>query len=705
MILGASSSAKQSIVNTLIVATVINFSYPLTTIIIDASNITARQLYYNAFNKQDEDGKPLSLSGAAAKGYNPQKIIIEGMEKNPTFDKEENPGTIFMILLVGVIFNVIAIFMFIKLALQFIYRIIGLIFAIILSPLAIFSYSLSDSQRSKLKFVEFDEWLNGLLTDAFKAPVFLFLMMILILFVNNNPFEAVFGPDVNGLEWWVSLIVPFMLIVAFFKVITSITKGMTSQLAQLAGGAVMQMVGAVSGVAAGGIGLAGAGIIGKGMGKLAESKMGQRIMDRSVNNKGLSGFIAKQQVKAMRGMQGGSYDIRQTGVMNAVSKESGADFNLGTKFVDKGLGAVGLGAYGLSTGMRAGGYMAQGDRVNKEREEYLKLVQHDKILENKLKDKKDVIEDTKDDIKEEIENIKEPIEEEKKNREAELRDQKALQQEKTSQLKDAEKYKTDADEALKAIESLEDLIAKRLDIIAKTPPGTTPSTNEIDNQIARLEQKVTSNTSDTAKTAATDPRTGVIDRGILITEAKQEAERNKSRSKTLVNGRKDQLKEASDGVKTTEDNIRELDRRLRTETEPLQTRLKELDADLGEINKAIENVRNNRSNVLAHKVRNKSGRIYRRKTYRENLDGSARAYSTKQDRAFSTASGGDDLRDEMSSIVTGQEERSNQRRSYPVRGWRHVTVNGQTNETYRSSRDADNYRPDTQDAYTPPNNS
>jgi hypothetical protein len=189
VILGIGKGTKQLIVNTLIIATVINFSYPLTTIIIDVSNITARQLYYNAFTQKDAtSGEPLGLSSTAVSGYNPQAMILDSVQ-NSGLDPNTNRGPIFIVLLMGVIFNIIAMFLFLKIALQFIYRILGLVFAIILSPIALFSYSIEEEQRKKLSMIGFDQWLIGLLQDCFKAPVFLFLILIMTLFIKNNPFK------------------------------------------------------------------------------------------------------------------------------------------------------------------------------------------------------------------------------------------------------------------------------------------------------------------------------------------------------------------------------------------------------------------------------------------------------------------------------------------------------------------------------------
>ncbi len=386
MIMGIGHGTKQAIVNTIIIATVINFSYPLTTVIIDASNITARQLYYNVFKKTDDDGKAVSLSSAAAKGFSPQKIVMEGLESNgkDTGDASNSKGSIFMILLVGVAFNIIAMVMFIKISLQFIYRIVGLIFAIILSPLAVFSFSLSEEQRGKLKVAGFDNWLSGLLSDAFKAPVFLFLVMILLLFVNDNPFHALFGDNLSTLEWWASLIVPFMLIIAFFKIISSVTADMTSALAKMAGGAIVGTIqkvgafglGAGAAVVTGGAALAGRSTIGKWAAKKAE---GMRNSDGTLIK---DTWINRQRLKAFDKTAKGSFDLRQTAAGNAISKSTG--LNMDNKLV----GMI----PGMSAAATAGGYMAMQDRKRSRAVERGKLWQHNKKLEEELEHRKEALE-------------------------------------------------------------------------------------------------------------------------------------------------------------------------------------------------------------------------------------------------------------------------------------------------------------------------
>ncbi len=612
VILNFGHGTKKLIVNTIIIATVINFSYPLTTIIIDISNITARQLYYNAFTQKDAvSGEPLGLSSTAVSGYNPQQILL-GSVNNQQLDKNKFKGSIFMILLIGVIFNIIAMFLFLKIALQFIYRILGLVFAIILSPIALFSYSLETEQRKKLSMVGFDQWLSGLLQDCFKAPVFLFLILIMTLFIKDNPFKNALSPNVNGLDWWMSIIIPFMLIMGFLMLIEKVTKSMSSSIAEVTGAKVMQGLGAVAGVAMGGAALAGTGILGKAATKFAGSNMGQRIFDNAAKGNKFS----ELQAKLLRKAQTGSYDLRQTGIGNAVSKETGANFNLGAA------------ALGLGTGAMVGGYMGQVERRNKKRDEFVQMLEWNKNLAQSVLDKKNAKEEDKKKKEDEAKVLKDQLD-------ARERD-----------LKNSEEIKKNADETYSNIEKLEDLLAKRNDIVSKTPAGTTPPTNEIDIQIDRIEAKLgaTAGSLYNKTTDATGRET------VSKNTAFNELERDKKIEKENANANKNTAKA---GVDTAKDNLKTNEQAIR-----------QLDKDINELTKAIENIKKNRKNMYAHKIRNKSGHVFNKYTYgeRKKVDDHGHAHKramtdteeTRHNQLFG------ELSEEMKDIVTSVDEHSHE---------------------------------------------
>lgn len=685
VILNVGHGTKQLIVNTLIIATVINFSYPLTTFVIDASNITARQLYYNVFKKKETTtGEPLGLSATIVDGIDPQKLITEGLSTNKA-NPNDTKGTIFMVLLIGVVINIITIIVFLKAALQFISRIIGLVFALILSPLAVFSYSLDEKQRGKLKMVGFENWMSGLMSDAFKAPVFLFLVMILILFVASNPFLSAFSGELGGLEWWMSILIPFMLLIGFLQLITSVTKSMSSSLAEMATGAIMKGVGAVAGLAMGGVALAGSGLIGKAATKLAGSGMGQRIMDRAAGSKGLSGFVARQQAKAIRGMQSGSFDVRQTGIGNAISRETGANFNALAR-------VPGLARFG--TAATAGGYMSTIERRNEKREEFQKMLEWNKNLAADLESKKKETEDRKS------------------KAEIAAKDQRAVVAEAERVLKDKEKAKKEADDNVSEIEKLEELLARRNDF-AKDGK----STNEIDVQIDRIEAKLSNNGPRGALyTTSVDAQGNEVKTTNQVFSGLQQAAlANKRTTKGEKEDSELTVKREKDTLKGTEDDIRQLDK------------------DISALTEAIRNVKDARKNAMAYRIRNKSGGIFNRRTYQDdlnNIQNQTERAAAEQDHA--RVFGG--LADQMRGIITHVDDQSQGvnaafRRNRiilntAIGGLVGVFTGGigaiatgvatggivgiarsyrPDNERYGVPRDANEWRPTATDRYRPPN--
>lgn len=733
VMLGVGKGTKQLIVNTVIIATVINFSYPLATVVIDVSNITARQLYYNAFNKKDGDGKPVGLSTMVAAGFNPQRLISGAGEQGKTAEeRDNNKGTIFMIILMGVAFNIIAMIIFLKVALQFVYRILGLVFAIILSPVAIFSYSLAPETRSKLKMVGFEEWMSGLIKDSFKAPIFLFLILILALFVNNTPFANMFKDGVDGIDWWMSMLIPFMMIVGFLGLISKITKEMSSSLADLAGGMVMKGIGAVAGVAMGGAALVGSSYIGKAATKLASSEMGQRIMDRAANGS----FIAKAQTKILRKAQTGSFDLRQTGIGNAVSKETGANFNALTSKIDSVAGALGS-TRGLSTGMLAGGYLAGVDRKNKQRDEFVKMLEYNKSQISDAEDQKDSKEKEKEKAQEQEREHKENIAE----MERELRDREEEKRRTDKTYNDSVKIEDDRikenERIVSSVEKLENLLAKKSDLLSRTP---TAPTNELDNQIARLENTLSGGAGGLI---TTDPitriSTGTISLSTLSTTSTNDlndARRTKNMTVDDYNrpgGTKDQQKNRIDMVKNSIDAEKDI---LKSTEESTRNLTKEINA----LTKSIENIKKNRENAFKQSVRNKSGHIYGRETYQSKMDAKVeaeplanRAAKRAELEAEFTSTFGN-MADEMRNVITSIDSRSNTVNTKYIRNQTIATaalgsaiglftgglaglaagagVGGVVgaarsyqpgNESYGTSHTE--WRPEVRDTYTPPTNS
>jgi seryl-tRNA synthetase len=123
----------------------------------------------------------------------------------------------------------------------------------------------------------------------------------------------------------------------------------------------------------------------------------------------------------------------------------------------------------LELGLWLGGYMGQVERRNKKRDEFVQMLEWNKNLAQEILDKKNAKEEEKKKAEEEAKVLRDEVEARERG------------------LRDSEKEEKDAAERFSEIEKLEDLLAKRNDIVVKTPPGETPPTNEIDIQIGRIE--------------------------------------------------------------------------------------------------------------------------------------------------------------------------------------------------------------------------
>ncbi len=210
-----------------VMALLINFSFLLTRVVIDAGNILAIQ-FYNSINA------PTIGDSAQKAGINPgagvtnaiglnsnskdltasmmqvvQVQNILGTQSFQTFIKNNNDASTFAFITnlisqavvfigVGVIFAFLA-FAFFTVGVKFILRIIILWFVIIAAPLAFTAKALTG--KGSITGL-FDEWLNTLIKFSFYPAIFLFIFLIInyisnALGANNGLVPAIFS-DINA---------------------------------------------------------------------------------------------------------------------------------------------------------------------------------------------------------------------------------------------------------------------------------------------------------------------------------------------------------------------------------------------------------------------------------------------------------------------------------------------------------------------------
>lgn len=195
--------AQKLVVNVIIVALFVNFSAVIPKVVIDASNILALQ-FYNNMGKENADG----TRDISAQIISWDVITGEGFYTKNT--NSANPTNLSvadtLIKTIGTLVLMMSLsFVLVTAAVLFLYRTIVLLFVIVISPLAVLGWALP-------KFNYANEWLDKLVKEAFYAPAFLFLLLIVLkIFEDTNR-------DTDGLEQIVFFIIMNGLILASITV-------------------------------------------------------------------------------------------------------------------------------------------------------------------------------------------------------------------------------------------------------------------------------------------------------------------------------------------------------------------------------------------------------------------------------------------------------------------------------------------------------
>lgn len=295
MILNIGHGAKDAIINVVIIGLLINFSLFATQVIIDSSNILAR-LFYNSesitiavtggkaatragislnTNSDTTDltnstTDEISLSAALVDKVDPQAIILNAKNINVQERLDENAlsaegstssndgigvGAFFLITLLSSIVNLLGFFVFLSIALIFIGRVVGLWFAMVFVPFAFFSYTMP-GMLDDVEMFGWKKWWPETLKLAFMAPIFMFFMYLIILFLSKG-FMDLFDADAHGTEFILQTIIPFAVIMTLMwkakSIATSMagtTAGMVAKGVAAAGGGALALTGA--GIAMGG---------------------------------------------------------------------------------------------------------------------------------------------------------------------------------------------------------------------------------------------------------------------------------------------------------------------------------------------------------------------------------------------------------------------------------------------------------------------
>lgn len=271
MVLGSGGSdTKKSLIKTVVIALVINFSLFVCYAIIDASNLLAHT-FYNRISVEtasvEGNGGNIvitllndlgieSPSGAIVSKFNPQRIVTDTAEGGYNFFE------LWLIVFFSGAINILMIWIFLGIVLFFLARTIGLILTCILAPIAFVTFALPFKSAVNAKYVGFQHWMKGLVGLSFMAPIYLFFLFLVITFINNDALFnsiAIGSNSGNVLTNIISVMIPFALIGTLLYTSKKITASLAGDIGGTIAGTVTKLAAGTASVAAGAAAIAATG--------------------------------------------------------------------------------------------------------------------------------------------------------------------------------------------------------------------------------------------------------------------------------------------------------------------------------------------------------------------------------------------------------------------------------------------------------------
>lgn len=182
----STSQTKRTLINLILVAVFVNFSFLFTAFVIDIGNVTG-SIIYNAIT----DDSQRNIGAILHENLNTSRLVDKLETDNSDVSLSHTQlgflglfNSVLLFAASGVFLGVVAIF---------ISRIIVLMFILMLSPLAFAAYILPNTKK------HFSKWLGLLINNTFVAPLYLLLLAI-ILNISNVTELVLLSSSTNEIE-------------------------------------------------------------------------------------------------------------------------------------------------------------------------------------------------------------------------------------------------------------------------------------------------------------------------------------------------------------------------------------------------------------------------------------------------------------------------------------------------------------------------
>ena len=313
---------KKAVASVVIVGLLINFSFFITRVVIDASNILAGALYSKVVaNSAAESNFVTSIGGVPVKSvsssiiaaFNPQQIMDQTVVDKLAKADMKGQNVFTFLYLFASILNIFAAIIFLKVALLLVGRVVMFLFLIIASPLAFVGYAIPGASFHK-------EWWKTLIDQAMVAPVFFFFLYVITTVLNGSFLDSIFKSSKDTLDpmtFYISMTAHFIIVILALNLALKKTAKLSGEI----GGAILGFAG---GLITGAVGGATVGLAARAgrhtIGRAAKSLQDSAAVKQFVARTGVAGEVLDRGLGATAR---GSMDFRGISGVEGMGKAGG----------------------------------------------------------------------------------------------------------------------------------------------------------------------------------------------------------------------------------------------------------------------------------------------------------------------------------------------------------------------------------------------
>lgn len=335
----AGGGVKRLLSHVVIAALLINFSLFFTQVVIDAGNILAMGFWNQMTTQQGSTSLP-SASAHFLEGFRFQSIFdtSSGSLINPPLETNEMSRA--MIYAGGALVMFVAGYVFLAGAVMMIVRTVWLLILMIASPFAFLSFALP----SKGGFASW--WWSSLVSQAFVAPAFLFMLYICSRIVTGMDMAMIAGATDNrfaaailGNSSHFAIIYQFVLIIILLLASLTVANKVSAGAGSMGGVWAKKIIGGGAALGFTGSAAAGRQVLGRSASASLKNKDGSDTkwaeeQRRLVAKGGMTGKLANARLALAEKGAKSSYDIR-----NAPMGGLGVTAGLGAAGIKAGTGS------------------------------------------------------------------------------------------------------------------------------------------------------------------------------------------------------------------------------------------------------------------------------------------------------------------------------------------------------------------------------